>query len=68
MSKKNRCSKILFIFGLLIGFVAAAHWDQGRGVIQNISPLYNKNVKDGMFKLKEGLRETGEKIKNTISK
>ena len=51
-----------------MGFAAASHWDYGREIVQKVSPVYSKNIRDGVKKIEKGFKETQEKLKDTISK
>ena len=57
---------LIFIVGLLCGFIIASHWQGGRKFIQDISPLYNKKVNQGVQQLGTGIIESGQKVKEKI--
>ncbi len=59
--------KAIFIFGIIIGFIIAAHWDAPVYFIQDNSPFYDKDVKSGFKEVKRGLEKTSNSIKNKLT-
>lgn len=58
--------RLYFVVGLILGFVACAHWDWGRDFVQDISPIYTKKITKGMEKIKEGVEKTGSNLEKKV--
>ncbi len=58
---------IKFLVAFSIGFIVAAHWNDGRKFVQGISPAYNQSFSKGIQGVTKGLKETGKNIKNKIT-